>query len=108
MLDSLVRVSRRDVEKHFVRGRSRLSQPSLSLSHGGKNATLPKSRSPFAARIGPLSRATTPPCLGHTPSPPPQAHGALGAAPHCFTPDQLQPFQEIGSTSGRERECPIG
>ena len=38
MLDSLVRVSRRGVEKHFVRGRSRPSRPqSESVARRGKN-----------------------------------------------------------------------
>jgi len=43
MLDSLVRVSRRGVEKHFVRGRSRPSRPSQSLSHDGESP--PRQRS---------------------------------------------------------------
>src|SRR3546814_11826071 len=69
MLVSLVRVSRRDVEKHFVRGRSWLSQPSLSLSHGGK--------------MPPCQRAEARSQQESAPSPAQQTHPDSATPPHA-------------------------
>src|SRR3546814_12629275 len=87
MLDSLVRVSRRDVEKHFVRGRSWLSQPSLSLSHGGK--------------MPPCQRAEARSQQESAPSPAQQTHPDSATPPHANR-NRMEPWRTEERRVGKE------